>query len=145
VVKKALSKLNNQVSEEEYFLGSDIGVGDWLSEASQVVEGELAVDVFQTDAEIVIKAPLAGVAEDDVEITVQPDQISVRGERKEEREVSEDNYHARECYWGTFSRTVVLPVEISPEGAKAVFKKGILTIRLPKAKKSTSVKLKIAS
>lgn len=144
MVKKALSKLNNQVSEEEYFLGGDFPVSDWLAE-TQAVEGELAVDVYQTPTEIVVKAPLAGVSEDDVDITVQPDQVSIKGERKEEREVAEDNYHARECYWGSFSRSVTLPTEVNPDGAKATFKKGILTIRLPKSKKSQTVKLKIGS
>lgn len=146
MVKKALSKLNNQVSEEEYFLGGEeFAVGDWLAETTvQAVEGELAVDVYQTPTEIVVKAPLAGVSEKDVDITVQHDQVSIRGERKEEREVTEDSYHARECYWGAFSRTVVLPVEIDPSNARATFKKGILTIRLPKSKKTNSVKLKIS-
>ena len=141
MVKKALSKLKDQVSEEEYFLGNETVLGDWLNE--QVVEGELAVDIYQTQAEVVVKAPVAGVNEQDIDITIQPDQISIRGERKEEKEVADEHYHARECYWGAFSRNVLLPVEVDPDGARATFKNGILTVRLPKSRKNQAVKLKI--
>lgn len=141
MVKKALSKLKDQVSEEEYFLGGESMIGDWLTE--QAVEGELAVDVYQTQNEVVVKAPVAGVNEQDIDITVQPDQVAIRGERREEKEVADEHYHSRECYWGAFSRAVVLPVEVDPDGAKATFKNGILTVRLPKSKKNQAVKLKI--
>lgn len=142
MVKKALSKLNNQLSEEEYFLGAD-AMGDWLSETA--TEGQLAVDVYQTANDIVVKAPVAGVNENEIEITVLPDQVTIRGERKEEREVAEENYHTRECYWGSFSRMMMLPVEGDPEKAKATFKNGILTIRIPKSKKNQAVRLQVTS
>lgn len=145
MVKKAIANLNNQLSEEEFLLGdafSDSVAQDWLSQAQ--TEGNLAVDIYQTQNDIVVKAPVAGVNESDIDITVQPEQISIRGERKEEREVAEDNYHTRECYWGAFSRTVSFPVEGDPEGARATFKNGILTVRIPKSKKNQSVKLKIS-
>jgi HSP20 family protein len=145
VVKKALSKLKDQLSEEEYFLGTDLEgeMTDWLGQAAAPVEGQLAVDVYQTQADIVVKAPVAGVDEANIDITVQPDSISIRGERKEEKEVADDHYHAKECYWGAFSRVVMLPVEGDPEGAKATFKNGILTIRIPKSRKNQAVKLRV--
>lgn len=145
MVKKALSKLKDQLSEEEYFLGTDLAeeVGDWLS--ADATEGQLAVDVYQTAGDIVVKAPVAGVDEANIDITVQPESISIRGERKEEKEVADEHYHSRECYWGSFSRMVMLPVEGDPEGARATFKNGILTIRIPKSKKNQAVKLKIQS
>ena len=62
------------------------------------------------------------------DITVQPEQVTIRGERKESKEVEEDQYHAHECFWGTFSRMVMLPVEGDPDRARATFKHGILTI-----------------
>lgn len=145
MVKKAISKLRDQLSEEEYFLGTELdqATGDWLS-ATQP-EGQLAVDVYQTENDIVIKAPIAGVSENDIDITVQSDQVTIRGERKESKEVAEDNYHARECFWGAFSRMVMLPVEGDPERAHATFKNGILTVRVPKSKKQGVVKLKVVS
>lgn len=146
MVKKALTNLKNQLSEEEFLLGdafSDATTGDWLAEVQ--TEGNLAVDVYQTQNDIVVKAPVAGVNEADIDITVQPDQVSIRGERKEEREVEDNGYHTRECYWGAFSRTVTLPVEGEPDGARATFKNGILTIRVPKSRKNQAVKLKISA
>jgi HSP20 family protein len=144
VVKKALSKLNNQLSEEELFFGgSDIetSAGDWFSQTEN--EGQLAVDIYQTATDVVVKAPVAGVDEGDIDITVKPEMVSIRGERKEEREVEDGGYVAKECFWGAFSRSVSLPVEGDPEKARATFSKGILTIRIPKAKTGKEVKLKI--
>ena len=143
MVKKAIDKLKGQLSEEEFFLGDNIedSAADWLAQAQP--EGQLAVDVYQTEHDIVVKAPIAGVPETDIDITVQPEQVTIRGERKEELEVKEDQYHAHECFWGTFSRMVMLPVEGDPDKARATFKNGILTVRIPKSKRSGSVKLKV--
>lgn len=141
MVKKAIEKLKDELSEEQYFLEDESEGEDWLSQA----EGQLAVDVYQTENDIVIKAPIAGVDPDDIDITVQGDQVTIRGERKEEREVNDENYHARECYWGAFSRTVVLPTEVDFEKARVTFRNGILNVRLPKSAKNTPQKLKISS
>jgi len=146
MVKKALSRLNSNFSDEELFFGgSDIETasGDWLAQTES--EGQLAVDVYQTAHDVVVKAPVAGVSEEDIDITVKPDMVTIRGERKEEQEVANEGYVARECFWGSFSRTVSLPTEGEPEKAKATFNKGILTIRMPKSKKGQEIKLKINS
>lgn len=143
MVKKALNKLKDQLSEEEYVLSPELDaeVGDWLSE--DATEGQLAVDIYQTANDIVVKAPVAGVDESEIDITVESDSVSIRGERKEEKEVADEHYHSKECYWGAFSRMVSLPVAGNPNGARATFKNGILTIRIPKAKESSGVKLKV--
>ena len=143
MVKKAIEKLSGKMSEEEFFLGNNMpdDAADWLAEAQP--EGQLAVDIYQTENDMVIKAPIAGVPESDIDITVQPDQVLIRGERKEEHEVAEDQYHAHECFWGTFSRMVMLPVEGEPEKARATFKNGILTVRVPKCKRANTVKIKV--
>lgn len=138
MVKKAIEKLKDELSEEQYFLEEN-PEEDWLAQT----EGQLAVDVYQTENDIVVKAPIAGVDPDDIDITVQGDQVTIRGERKEEREVNDEHYHAHECYWGAFSRTVVLPAEIDPEKARATFKNGILTVRVAKSSKHTPKKLAI--
>lgn len=143
MVKKAVSNLkNNTLSEEEFFLGNEFPVSDWFASVAPS-EGQLSVDVYQTQNDIVVKAPVAGVAENQIDITVLADQVMIKGERIEERETSDDLYHTKECFWGTFSRTVALPVEGNPEGAKATFKNGILTIRIPKSKKTNAVKLTV--
>lgn len=146
MVKKALSRLTNQVSDEELFFGgSDIetATNDWFAQSDS--EGQLSVDVCQTPTEIVVKAPVAGVAGEDINITVKADSATISGERKEEKEVTAEGYLARECFWGSFSRVVSLPTEGEPEKARATFKNGILTIRIPKSKKEHEVTLKVNS
>ena len=94
-------------------------------------EGQLVVDVFQTDSEIIIQSPVAGVKPEDLDISIENDIISIRGERKKPREPQEKNYLYQECWWGAFSRKIVLPEEVNPEEISASMKKGILTIKLP--------------
>jgi HSP20 family protein len=106
-------------------------------------EGQLAVDVFQTDNEIVIQSTIAGVKSSDLDIMIQNDMVSIRGERKKDEEVDPSNYFYQECYWGPFSRSVVLPEEIKTDGVKAELKNGVLTLRLPKIQKIEATKIKV--
>lgn len=96
-------------------------------------EGQLTIDVYQTDDDIVIKSTIAGVKPEDLDVNINNDMVTIRGERKLEEQVDPENYYYQECYWGPFSRSVILPVEIIAEKAEATMKNGILTIRLPKA------------
>lgn len=95
-------------------------------------EGQLAVDVFQNEKEIVIIAPIAGIKKDDVSISVTDDVLTIRGTRAFHFTVSPDEYVTRECYWGTFSRTIILPETADRTKVAASFKNAILTIRIPK-------------
>jgi len=97
------------------------------------IEGQLTIDVYQTENEIVIKSTIAGVKPEDLDVTINNDMVTVKGERKNEEVVEHGNYYYQECYWGGFSRSVLLPVDVIPEKADASLKNGILTIRLPKA------------
>jgi HSP20 family protein len=105
--------------------------------------GELTVDVYQTPEDIVVESAIAGVKPDDIDIQVTADSISIKGSRGRAREVSDDNYLCQECYWGKFTRTVIFPQEIDPEGAAVAFKNGILTVRLPKVNKKKTRNLKV--
>lgn len=96
-------------------------------------EGQLTIDVYQTDNEIVIKSTIAGVKPEDLDVSINNDMVTIKGERKNEEVVSPENYYYQECYWGGFSRSVVLPVDVISEKSEASLKNGILTIRLPKA------------
>jgi len=113
----------------------------WMEE--EVAEGQLTVDVYQTPDEIVIRSIVAGVRPDDLDISISRDMVTVRGSREEHKEVTEDNYFHKELYWGSFSRTVLLPAEVEVEGASAQEKHGLLTIRLPKIDKEKQTKLKV--
>ncbi len=106
-------------------------------------EGQLTVDVYQTAGDIVIESAIAGVKPDDIDINVSSDSITIRGERKRENQVREQDYFYQECYWGRFARSVILPQEVDPENATVNFKNGILTVRLPKLNRKKSKKLKV--
>lgn len=107
--------------------------------------GELAVDVYQTADAIVIKAFIAGVQPNSVDISVTRETLTISGQRADEREVEEDSYYQRELYWGSFSRTIILPEEVDVDMAEASEKHGILMIRLPKVNKQRQAKLKVRS
>jgi HSP20 family protein len=114
-----------------------------LSLLSEESEGQLTIDVYQTEDDIIVESTVAGVDADDIDIDITSESVTIRGERKRENEITEDNYLYQECYWGKFSRSVILPQEIDPDKAKADFKNGILRIRLPKIAKGRTRKLKI--
>ncbi len=113
--------------------------------ASEKEEGQLTVDIYQTPSEIVIVAPIAGIDVENLDISLSGDMVSIRGERKMEPKESEVDYLYQECFWGKFSRTIILPCEVQADKVKASLKKGILTIRLPKAEKNKVKKIKVST
>jgi HSP20 family molecular chaperone IbpA len=106
-------------------------------------EGQLTVDVYQTPNEIVVESAIAGVAPEDIDVDVTTDSISIRGSRKRDKAVRDEDYLYQECYWGRFGRSIILPQEVDPETAQVKFKNGILTVTLPKANRKKVHKLKV--
>jgi len=106
-------------------------------------EGQLAVDVFQTEDEVILKAPIAGVGPGDLDISITDEAITIRGERKNISKVHAEDYLVQECYWGTFSRTYILPIQVVAEKANALLKEGILTISIPKDERSKTKTLTV--
>lgn len=106
-------------------------------------EGQLTVDVYQTDTHIVIQAPMAGVKPDDVDVSITRDMITIKGKREHHREAQGDDYYYQELYWGSFARSILLPQEIDPDNAEATFKHGLLVVRLPKLDKNRMQRVKI--
>jgi HSP20 family protein len=106
-------------------------------------EGQLTVDVYQTPAEIIIKTMVAGVKPEDLDVSITRDTVTIRGRREEEQTVSNTDYFHRELYWGSFSRTIVLPEEIDVEESEAIERYGLLILRLPKLDKNRQTKLKV--
>lgn len=113
------------------------------SNESEGAEGQLTIDVYQTENDIVIKSTIAGVKPEDLDVSINNDMVTVKGERKNEEIVENGNYYYQECYWGSFSRSVLLPVDVIPEKADASLKNGILTIRLPKADTTKTKKIQV--
>lgn len=106
-------------------------------------EGQLTIDVYQTDNDVVIKSTIAGVKPEDLDVSINNDMISIRGERKQDEQVSSENYYYQECYWGSFSRSVILPIDVMADKAEASMKNGILSIRMPKANNSRTKKIQV--
>jgi HSP20 family protein len=109
---------------------------EWSSDA----EGQLAIDVYQTDDDLVVQSAIAGVKAEDLDILIEDDLVTIRGKRaKPEQE--QGDYFSQECYWGPFSRQIILPVEVDPGRAEATLKLGILTVRIPKISREKKRKL----
>lgn len=108
-------------------------------------DGQLAIDVYQTPTDIIIRAPIAGVAKpEDIEIHIAHDVVTIRGERKPDVRVADGDYLYQECYWGRFSRSIVLPQEVDAEAAVANFSRnGILSLRLPKLVRERARKIAV--
>lgn len=146
-------KIDEEQEEEEapvspYSLPRERSAGkererEWLAEEPSV--GELTVDVYQTPSHIIVKTITAGVRPDDLDISISRDMVTIKGHREEVKEVSEADYFHKELYWGSFSRTVMLPEEIEVEEAEAHSRDGLLTIKLPKINKQKQAKLKVRS
>jgi HSP20 family molecular chaperone IbpA len=95
-------------------------------------EGQPAVDIFQTDKEIIIQSALAGVKPENLEISINNDIVSFSGTRENCAEFAGKDYFRKECYWGSFFREIIMPEETETKDTKASFKEGILTLRIPK-------------
>ncbi|MGD0174755.1 MAG: Hsp20/alpha crystallin family protein [Anaerolineales bacterium] len=100
------------------------------------ITSEPSMDLYQTDAAVVVKMGLPGVKPDDIQVSVANGVLNIRGELKEEKEEKERIYHLRERRFGSFSRSVTLPSNVSAEKADAQFENGILTLTLPKAEEA---------
>jgi HSP20 family protein len=108
-------------------------------------DGELPVDMYQTEDAIVIRALVAGVSPNDLEISITRDMVTIRGVREEFQETHDDGYFHRELFWGSFSRTLVLPEDVAIDEAEAQEKHGLLEIKLPKLDKHRSTQLRVKS
>lgn len=106
-------------------------------------EGQLAIDVYQTNDSIVIKAPIAGVKPADLEISLADEMVTVKGKRSQDAEVDAGGYFCQECYWGAFSRQYILPILVDSDKAQANLKDGILTITIPKQEKAKTRIIKV--
>ena len=116
---------------------------NWIEEENE--EAELAVDIYQTPTHIIVETMVAGVRPEDLELSIARDIVTVRGNREEHRNIDEENYFTKELYWGKFSRTISLPLEVEPEEAEATEKYGLLTIRLQKVDKGKTNNVKVRS
>ncbi|MBD3156226.1 Hsp20 family protein [Candidatus Peregrinibacteria bacterium] len=128
-MKKSTKKQPTVVSQEMY--------------DEEEIDGQLALDVYQTDTHIVILAPIAGVKVDDMSVEVSDDVLTIKGHREQKEEIAEEHYFTQECFWGDFSRSIVLPASVDTGKISADFKDGVLTITIPKVEKVKSKVIRI--
>ncbi len=123
---------NEETSEDE---------AGWIDEDYE--EGQLSIDVYQTSAAIVVKSTIAGVKPEDIDISINNDMLTIRGMRQEQETIKEDDYLYKECYWGSFSRSIILPMEVEGDRIEAFLENGVLTIVLPKSKSAKQINIKV--
>jgi len=134
-----LSTLHDQVNRlfnETMFRGQ----GD----ESAITTWAPPVDIYETPNELVVKADLPDVNEKDIDIRVENNLLSIRGERKFEKNVGQDNYLRVERTYGAFSRSFSLPNTVNPEAIRAEYKNGVLTVNLPKREEAKPRQVKVA-
>lgn len=106
--------------------------GDWFDDS----DGQVAIDVYQTDEAVILKAPLAGVAPSELEVSVTDEVVTIKGTRRDASALARDAYFLQECYWGSFVRSYVLPVAVDADQAQAILKDGMLSITIPKLERT---------
>ena len=108
------------------------------------VEGQLTVDVYDDGDDVVVRSTVAGVDEKNLDISVTSDMITIKGFREPAQKVRSTEYYHQELYWGPFSRSIILPVDVDADAARASLKNGILTIRLPKMERRRTKKVSVS-
>ena len=106
-------------------------------------EGELSIDVFHDQDNIYIQSTVAGVKPSDLQISVHHDMVTIRGERKNEHQAAGDDYFCRECFWGRFSRSIILPFNVQTDKILAELTDGVLTVTLPKLKRQRNIPISV--
>ncbi|OGL35953.1 heat-shock protein Hsp20 [Candidatus Saccharibacteria bacterium RIFCSPHIGHO2_12_FULL_47_16b] len=107
------------------------------------VAGQLAVDVYETKEKLVVKGRVAGVNKNDLDVSISDNTLTIKGTLSSGSEDDVENYFLQECYWGEFSRSIVLPVPVKEDEIEAVLKDGVLTISFAKVKQDTVKKIQV--
>ncbi|MEI6596641.1 MAG: Hsp20/alpha crystallin family protein [bacterium] len=136
--KDKFKSVDDKVTEQSNIKSES---SEWLGENYD--EGQLSIDVFQNPSSLVVKSTIAGVKPSDIDISINNDMLTIRGRREIQEKISEENYLIKECYWGGFSRSVILPVEIETEKVEASLDNGVLTVILPKTKNAKQFSIKV--
>ncbi len=116
--------------------------GAWEEDTDEPMPGQLAVDVYETKEKLVVKARTAGVNKSDLDVSISDGILTISGTLTSGEEEVEQ-WHLQECYWGEFSRTIALPVQVKEEEIEAVLKDGVLTISFMKVKQEHARKIEI--
>jgi len=116
-------------------------VNDWLLASSH--EGQLSLDIYQNEKNLIIKSTIAGARPEDIQISIKNDLLTIRGKRDLPDDIADADFLFRECYWGAFSRSIILPIDVQADKIKASMDNGVLTIILPKAPEAKQIVIKV--
>ncbi len=135
------------LSDDAASLGEDttmanVAEENW-DEQGDDFPGQLAVDVYETDDKLVVKARTAGVNKEELDVSISDGILTISGTLNSGDDTDATNWHIQECYWGEFSRTLALPVTVKEDEVEAVLKDGVLTIRFNKVKQEAAKKIQI--
>ena len=125
---------------------TDISVMHQASDAawfSHEIDGELLLDVYQDADNLYVRSTVAGVRPSDLEVSMHDDMLTIHGTRRSDETVSRDDYFFQECYWGSFSRSIILPLDVKTEEVSAVLRDGVLTVTLPKAERRKKISINV--
>lgn len=120
----------NAVTEQIY--EEDVADDDW--DEDEDIPGQLAVDVYETADKLIIKARTAGIERKDLDVSISDNILTISGVLSGSEDDKVTQWHIQECYWGEFSRTIALPVQVKEDGVEAVLKDGVLTVSFEKEK-----------
>ncbi len=123
--------------------GASAAVAEDQWDEDEPVAGQLAVDVYETKEKLVVKGRVAGVNKNELDVSISDNTLTVRGTLSAGNEDNVENYFLQECYWGEFSRSIVLPVPVKEDEIEAVLKDGVLTISFAKQKQDTIKKIQV--
>ena len=122
---------------------SPVADGANWDESEEDFPGQLAVDVYETDEQLVVKARTAGVNKEDLDVSISDGILTISGTLSSGDDTDATNWHIQECYWGEFSRTLALPVAVKEDEVSAMLKDGVLTISFQKVKQEQAKKITI--
>ena len=117
--------------------------GGWNEEPEEDFPGQLAVDVYETEEKLIVKARTAGVNKEELDVSISDGILTISGTLNSGDESNATNWHIQECYWGEFNRTLALPVSVKEDEVEAVLKDGVLTISFSKIKQEAAKKIQI--
>ena len=122
----------------------DVGDAEEAKDIAAESEGQLTVDVYQDGKNIIVESTVAGVDPENLEINITNESVTIRGTREREKTIEDKDFFYQECFWGTFSRSVILPYEVDPEkSTAAISKNGLLIIKMPRLDRKKAKKLQV--
>lgn len=136
--------IDDEPEQQNVAIPQQNNADDWDEDQLQDMPGMLAVDVYETKEKLYIKARTAGVNRDDLDVSISDNTLTIKGTLSSGDEIDAENYHVQECYWGEFSRTLALPVQVKEDEVEAVLTDGVLTISFTKVKQETVKKITIS-